>query len=95
MLRLPVSSLILPTVYGYDGALGPGRNHMPRTHSVKEAVRHNPYNIFYIACFSVYFCFLSGRIKYSSTSPVDIILLSQGLQAQHKLVRNGASEPQE
>lgn len=39
MLRLPVSSLILPTVYGYDGAFRLGRNHMPRTQRVKEGRR--------------------------------------------------------
>lgn len=98
MLRLPVSSLILPTVHGHDGALGLGRNHMPRTHRVmrdKEAAQHNPYNIFLYRCFSVYFCFLSGRIKYFSMSPIDIIVLSQGLQAQHKIECTGASQQQE
>lgn len=54
MLRLPASSLILPTVYTYDGALGPGRNHMPRTHRVKEALQHNPYDIFFIPLVSVF-----------------------------------------
>jgi len=95
MLRLPVSSLILPTASGYDGALGLGRDHMPRTHRVKEGRRQfsTTPTTFFISL--VYFCFHSGRIKYSSTSPIDIILLSQGLQALHKTVCNGASQPQE
>lgn len=96
MLRLPVSSLILPTVYRYDRALGLGRNHMPRTHRVMEGRRQlsTTPTIFY-RYFSVYFCFLSGRIKYFSMFPTDIIVLSPGSQAQHKIGCTGASQPQE
>lgn len=50
---------------------------------------------FYTTRFSVYFCFLSCRIKYTIASPIDIILLSQVLQAQHRTGHNGASQPQE
>lgn len=56
MLRLPVSSLILPTVYAYNGALGLGRNHMPRTHRVTEGRRQfsTTPTIFFISLVSVF-----------------------------------------
>lgn len=75
---------------------GLGRNHMPRTHRVMEERRQpstTPTIFFLYCCSSVYFCFLSGRIKYFSMSPIDIIVPSPGIQAQHKRGRIGASQP--
>lgn len=67
---------------------------MPRTHRVMEGRRQlgTTPTVFY-RCFSVYFCFLSGRIKYFSMSPTDIIVLSPESQAQHKIGCTGASQP--